>query len=429
MQRRRFLGLSAAGAATAAMAPTLTACSGGGPGGKTLTVVAAEYGDGKPENSSQKYWESVARTFMGDHSGVKVEVQVYSWTDVDKKVADMVAAGNAPDIAQIGAYADFAAAGKLLSADQLLSVPTQADFITSIGNAGEVHRMQYGLPFVSSTRLLFYNKALFEKAGIAKAPETWAELQAAAVRLKAAKVKIPFGLPLGPEEAPAETMLWMLGGGGGYTDRNGNYTIGHSKNVEAFEWLRDELVGKDLTGPGNPARTNRQELFDAFVRGEVGMLHGHPSLMQQAEAKDLKYGMAPLPGRTGKAASTMGVADWVMAFKQTGHKKEVGQFLDFLYSTQTVLDFTGKYDLLPVTTSASEKMMKDDDATPRRKKLIPFLQQLKNAEFYPADKTSWAKVSKTIKEKIGSTVQKGADVQGILDEIQREADSTDGASR
>ncbi|WP_171165122.1 extracellular solute-binding protein [Streptomyces sp. I05A-00742] len=410
------------------MAPALSACGNGGPGGgKTLRLVAAEYGDGKPENSSKKYWESVARTFMGDHKGVKVEVEVYNWTEVDKKVADMVAEGKAPDIAQIGAYADFAAAGKLYSADQLLSIPTQADFISSIARAGEVRRMQYGLPFVSSTRLLFYNKTLFDKAGIAKAPESWAELQAAAAKLKAAGVKIPFGLPLGPEEAPAETMLWMLGGGGSYTDKNGSYTIRSQPNIKTFTWLRDELVGKGLTGPGNPARTNRQELFNAFSKGQVGMLHGHPSLMEQAEAGQVKYGRAPLPGANGKAQSTMGVADWIMAFKQGGNRKEAGLFLDFLYGTQTVLDFTGKYDLLPVTSSASAQMYRDD--SPRRKKLRPFLEPLKNAEFYPADKTSWAKVSKTIKEKIGATVQKGADVEGILDEIQREADSTDGVAR
>ncbi|MER5780451.1 extracellular solute-binding protein [Streptomyces mobaraensis] len=428
MQRRRFLSLSAAGAATAAMVPALSACGSGGPGGgkKTLRLVAAEYGDGKPENSSKKYWDSVARTFMGDHKGVKVEVEVYSWTEVDKKVADMVAQGNAPDVAQIGAYADFAAAGKLYSADQLLSISTQADFITSIARAGEVHKTQYGLPFVSSTRLLFCNETLFRKAGIIKKPESWAEVQTAATKLKAAGVKIPFGLPLGPEEAPAETMLWMLGGGGGYTDKNGSYTIRSQQNVRTFEWLRDELVGKELTGPGNPARTNRQDLFDAFCKGQVGMLHGHPSLMQQAEAADIKYEMIPLPGIDGKAKSTMGVADWVMAFK-TAPRKEVGLFLDFLYGTQTVLDFTGKYDLLPVTTSASRQMRKDDSK--RSRKLRPFLDPLPQAEFYPADKTSWAKVSKTIKEKIGGVVQKGADVAGILDEIQREADSTDGVAR
>ncbi|MEV5506309.1 extracellular solute-binding protein [Streptomyces orinoci] len=402
------------------MAPALTGCGTGAGGSKKITLVAAEYGDGKPANSSKRYWDSVARTFEGDHKGVKVSVEVYSWTEVDKKVADMVAAGNAPDIAQIGAYADFAAAGKLYSADQLLSVPTQADFIDSIAAAGEVHRMQYGLPFVSSTRLLFYNKTLFEKAGVLRAPQSWDELQAAASKLKDAGVKMPFGLPLGPEEAPAESLLWMLGAGGGYTDKNDDYVINSHENVQAFTWLRDELVGKKLTG-SDPARTNRQDVFDAFCKGQVGMLNGHPSLMQQAEAGGIKYGMAPLPGISGKAKSTMGVADWLMAFKQNGHRKEIGQFLDFVYGTQTVLDFTTQYGLLPVTQSASDQMQKDG----QNKKLLPFLEPLQNAVFYPANKTSWAKVSKTIKEKIGQAVQPGGDPMGVLSEIQTQAQSVE----
>ncbi|MFF7728526.1 extracellular solute-binding protein [Streptomyces sp. NPDC008001] len=423
MQRRRFLGLTAAGAATAALAPALTACgSDGGSGSKTLRVVAADYGD-NAANSSQKYWDALARAFEAQNKGIKVEATVLSWTEVDKKVAEMVRAGKAPDIAQIGAYADFAATGKLYSADQLLTIPTQADLIASIARAGEVGRVQYGLPFVSSTRLLFYNKTLFAKAGIAKAPESWDELQAAAKKLQTAGVKIPYGLPLGPEEAPAETMMWMLSGGSGYTDHNGTYIINADDNVKTFEWLRDELVGKGLTGPGDPSRTNRQDVFNAFCNGQVGMLNGHPTLMKQAEAKGIKFGTAPLPGKSGRAKATMGVADWVMAFKAGGHREEVGHFLDFLYSTKNVLDFTSQYDLLPVTSSASGKMRADS----KQERLKPFLDQLENAEFYPVDKTSWAKVSQALKEKIGSVVAKGGDPASVLGEIQRDADATEQA--
>lgn len=421
MQRRRFLGMTAAGAATAALAPALTACGSEGPGGdKKLKLIAADYGD-KPGNSSKKYWDSLVREFEKEHGGIKIDVEVYSWTEVDKKVADLVAAGKAPDLAQIGAYAEFAAAGKLYSAEQMISIPTQAELISSIAKAGEVHRVQYGLPFVGSTRLLFFNKTLFRRAGVAKAPESWDELQAAAVKLKAAGVKIPFGLPFGPEEAPAETMLWMLGGGGGYTDNTGAYIIGSPENVKAFTWLRDELVGKGLTGSGDPARTNRQQVFDAFAKGEVGMLHGHPTLMQQAKANNIEFDMAPLPGIKGKAQSTMGVADWMMAFKRNGHGSQIGTFLDFVYSKNNVLNFTGQYELLPVTNSASTAMQGDQ----RYRHLWQFLEQLQNAEFYPADKTSWAKVSATIKEKIGAAVQKGGDPAAILGEIQREAEATE----
>ncbi|MBO0653109.1 extracellular solute-binding protein [Streptomyces triculaminicus] len=418
--------MTAAGAATTALAPVLTGCGADTPGGDTrLKLVAADYGD-KEANSSRKYWEGLVREFQKQHSKIKVDVEVYSWTEVDKRVADMVAKGKAPDLAQIGAYADFAAAGKLYSADQMLSIPTQADIIASLAKAGEVHRVQYGIPFVSSTRLLFFNKKLFAKAGIAKAPENWDEIQSAAKKLHAIGVKIPFGLPLGPEEAPAETMMWMLSAGGGYTDQNGSYLIDSPENVKAFTWLRDEMVGQGLTGPGNPARTNRQDVFDAFCKGEVGMLNGHPTLMQQAQAGHIEFDMAPLPGIKGPSKSTMGVADWIMAFKKNGHRDEIGTFLDFIFSKDNVLSFTTQYKLLPVTTSAADAM----EESRANSDLWQFLKPLRQAaELYPVSKTSWASVSKTVKEKIGAAVQKGGDPAAVLGEIQREANATELADR
>ncbi|NUH40762.1 extracellular solute-binding protein [Streptomyces samsunensis] len=424
MQRRRFLSLTTAGVAAVTTAPGLTACGGGSgsDGDVTLKVVAADYGD-STGNSSQKYWDRLTRAFETKNSGIKVDVTAYGWTDVDRRVAEMVKSGQAPDIAQIGAYADYAAQGKLYRADELLAIPTQAGFISSIAHAGEVRRVQYGVPFVASARLLFYNKKLFDRAGISSAPTSWNELKQAAVQLKADGVKIPYGLPLGPEECQAETMMWMLSGGGGYADPNGSYTIDSTENIETFEWLRDELVGAGLTGPGSPARTNRQDTFDAFTRGEVGMLNGHPTLMQQASGHGISYGTAPLPGRKGRSSSTMGVADWLMAFKHNGHRKEIGKFLDFVYTEKNVLDFVREYDLLPVTTAVERTMLGDSEY----KRLWRFLDELESAEFYPADKTSWAEVSKLIKEKIGSTVAKGGDPTSVLGQIQREADAMENA--
>ncbi|MFH8368706.1 extracellular solute-binding protein [Streptomyces sp. NPDC018031] len=426
MQRRRFLSLTAAGAATAAVTPALASCGGGdgGDGEVTLTMVAADYGD-SAANTSRTYWDKLARAFEARNSDIKIDVRVYSWTDVDRKVAELVRRGEAPDLAQIGAYADFAADGKLYRADQLLSISTQASFIESIAAAGEVGRLQYGLPFVASARLLFYNEDLFDEAGISSAPEDWDELKEAAGKLKAAGVKIPYGLPLGPEEAPAETMLWMLSGGGGYTDTNGAYTLDSPENVKTFEWLRDELVGEGLTGPNAPGRTNRQQLFDAFTRGEVGMLNGHPTLMKQAEKHGLKYAMAPLPGSRGKTRSTMGIADWMMAFKQNGRQEQIGRFLDFVYAKDNVLDFATRYDLLPVTADASQAMRGDR----KHKRLWQFLDQLEYAEFLPYSKTSWATVSQGVKQKIGAVVADGGDPVSVLGELQRMGDEAEITSR
>ncbi|WP_286254162.1 extracellular solute-binding protein [Streptomyces graminofaciens] len=386
----------------------------------TLKLVAADYGDSEA-NSSRKYWDALVEAYEKDHPNVRVDVSVHSWNDVDKKVKDMVAAGEAPDLAQVGTYADYAAAGKLYEMSELLSIPVQANFLSSLAEAGEVDRVQYGIPFAASTRVLFYNKKLFKEAGITRAPRTWSELATDAEALKAAGVKTPYALPLGPEEAQAETMQWLLSGGAGYTDNVGTYQIDSDENVKTFTWLKDELVDKGLTGPADPAKLNRADAFSAFAGGQVGMLNGHPTLMRIAAGKGIEYGTAAMPGVDGSSHGTMGVADWMMAFKQNGHQEEIGDFLDFVYSDENVLDFSREYNLLPVTSSASDAMAADkDDAA-----LRPFLEELPTSELYPVGKTSWAQVSAAVKESIGTAVGQDTDPKTVLGRLQRMAVSAE----
>ncbi|MGW2386280.1 ABC transporter substrate-binding protein [Streptomyces sp. NPDC001658] len=387
----------------------------------TLKLVAADYGD-NPANSSRKYWDKLVKEYEAAHEGVKVDVSVYSWNDVDRKVKDMVAAGDPPDMAQIGAYADYAAKGLLYSADDVLSIPVQGDLVYQLAAAGQVQGVQYGIPFAASTRVLFYNKTLFAKAGI-DAPKTWNDLAADAQALKAEGVKYPYALPLGPEEAQAETMQWLLSGGGGYTGTTGAYAIDSAENIGTFTWLKDDLVGKGLTGPVAPGRLNRAAAFSAFANGQVGMLNGHPSLMKMAESKGVKFGTVAMPGAEGPSRTSMGVADWMMAFKKNGHAKEIGDFLDFVYSEKNVLGFSREYDLLPVTTSASETMStaKEDSD------LKPFLDELPVSELYPVGQTSWAQVSAEVKRRIGQAVSSSGSPRGILNQIQATASSAQSA--
>lgn len=398
------------------MAAVLGGCGlTGHSGDVTLRLVAADYGD-SAANSSQKYWDALVKAYEAKHSGVKIEVTVYSWNDVDRKVKEMVDAGKAPDMAQIGAYADYAAAGKLYSTADVLSIPVEADFLEPLADAGQVNHEQYGIPFAASTRVLFYNKTLFAKAGLTP-PQNWSELAADAQALKAEGVKYPFALPLGSEEAQGETMQWLLGGGGGYTDDIGTYTLDSRQNIATFTWLKDELVGKGLTGPVAPAKLNRADAFAAFAAGDVGMLNGHPTLIQQAVKKGVKFGTVPMPGRTGKAKSTMGVADWMTAFKQNGHRDQVGDFLNFVYSEKNVLDFSREYDLLPVTSSASDAMA----AAKQDQDLKPFLEELPLSQLYPVGNTSWAAVSADIKKRIGQAVAPGGSPTAVLGQLQAAA--------
>ncbi|MET9695978.1 extracellular solute-binding protein [Streptomyces sp. NPDC006529] len=411
---------TAAGAAVLGLLVPLAGCgSGAGADGTTLRLVAAEYGDG-PGTGSKAFWDKMCGDFAAQHPGVKVEVTLLPWADIDREVSKMVKAGKAPDMALMGAYSDFAADGKLYSAEELLSVNAEANFLAPLAEAGSVGNTLYGLPFVASSRLLFYNQSLFTKAGVG-APRTWSDLKSAAKALKDKGVKFPYALPLGPEEAHAEAMIWELSNGGGYADSSGNYSLASDQNVQTFRWIKDNLVTPGLLGPVPPAQLNRQDAFDAFVRGEVGMLNGYPSLLHEARAKGMSVGTVTMPVNdtlgNGETPPAVGVADWMMAFKQNGHREQIGRFLDFVYQDKNLSDFANRYHLLPSTISASRTpagggLDKGDEQ---------FLTALRGAQLYPVNDPTWVTVSDTIKRNIGHAVDPSGDPKGVLEAIAQKA--------
>ncbi|MFJ8659757.1 extracellular solute-binding protein [Streptomyces sp. NPDC093795] len=397
---------------------TLTACgSGGGAsenGEVTLKLVAADYGD-KASNSSTAYWKDVAQRFTAANPKIKVDVQVINWNDIDSQVKTMIQSGNVPDVLQTGGYADKVADDLLYKADEVLSEKTRANLIDSFAKAGEVDGTQYGIPFVSSARAFFYNKAIFAKAGITEAPKSWDDLKAAAAKIKAKVPGVtPYALPLGPEEAQGESLIWELGNGGGFTDAKGAYTLDSKANIESFAWLKSNLVGPGLTY-ANPATTDRKTAFADFAAGKTAMLNGHPSLIQMSKDGKVDYGVAPIPGKTGALTSTLGVADWMMAFKDNGHKEEVRAFLDFAYSKENTLKFDETYNLMPVT----EDTLKEMTGNGKHKDLEPFFALLPNAVFYPLGDTSWDAVSAEIKKSGGTAVN---DPAKVLGELQKKAE-------
>jgi multiple sugar transport system substrate-binding protein len=166
------------------------------------------------------------------------------------------------------------------------------------------------------------------------------------------------------------------------------------------------------------------------------MLNGHPTLMKTARARGLDFGMVPMPGNgsgngggsgkggaDGRDRASMGVADWMMAFRQKGHREQIGDLLDFVYSEKNVLAFSREYDLLPVTTSASADMA----SSPKDADLAPFLDQLPGAELYPVDKTSWATMSAGFKKRIGAAVSEQGSPAEVLGQLQRTAMRQDAA--
>ncbi|EST39482.1 hypothetical protein N566_01655 [Streptomycetaceae bacterium MP113-05] len=421
MQRRRRIGLVAAGLATSLLA-ALTGCGDEGQLSSevTLKMIAVEHGD-RAGNSSKRFWDKLIGEFRFEHPGIDVDVVLYKRDAIDEKVDQLVADGRVPDLAQTsGSFAGYARQDMLYRANEVVSTGTQAAIISQLGQAGSVRHTQYGLPFSASTHALFYNKDLFEQAGILEPPRTWEELRRTAQALKAVGVETPYGLPLGEEEAQAEALNWVLGNDGGYVDDGGSYDFDSPRNVAAFEFLRDELVAPGLTN-ASPATTDRRDAYAAFTDGKVAMLNGHPGLMQPALENGIRFGTAPLPGRKGTAGAGAGVADWTMAFKERGHAQEIRSFLDFVYQEKYVVEYADSHDLLPVTGEAADAMLENESDKP----LWPFIESLETARFYPLGQSSWGEAAARLKTSVGNAVLEDGDPREVLARVQRDAEAAE----
>jgi multiple sugar transport system substrate-binding protein len=407
------IGLTASLSLTACSSSSSSSGGSSASGKTTIKLVAADYGTNS-SNTSQKYWQNVVNAFEKQNPDITVDVQTIDWNDLSSKVQTMIQNKQYPDILEGLTYAQYVQDGIAYKASDVLDASTLANINPIFAKAGQVNGTEYGIPWTTSSRAMFYNKKLFAQAGIVNPPTTWAQLESDAKLVTQKTGKIGFGLPLGSEEAQAESLLWFLGNGGGLTDASGNYAINSPQNVATYQFLQG-LVHTGATEP-DPATKNRTDLWQQFAQGGIGMINGSPALIpiiQQAGVlQSSDYGVVAVPGKNGPLTSTVGVADYVVALNTGNHQAAIKAFLDYAYDDQNQLAFDNEYDLLPATTSAAKTMSTNPLFT-------GFLQNLSTATLYPSDKANWSTVLTAIQNTIGTALN--GNPATVLNQIQHTA--------
>jgi len=418
--KRHLVAVSALAAATAL---ALSGCGssggspgstgGGGGGSVTLKLLGADYGTGAA-NSTQKYWQNVADAFHQQNPDITVDVSTINWTDYDTKVKTQLQNKDYPDILEGEFFTDYAK-DKLIEPVSDYADPNMG--IATFKSLFSVNGQQYALPFTTSARAMFYNKIAFQKAGISSPPSTWAELKADAAKLTA-KGYIGYALALGPEEAQAESYLWMLGNGGGW-QTNGKYTINSPQNIATFQFLKG-LVAAGDTNP-HPATYDRTANGAAdFAAGKVGMEFNGPQLIPTIKSdgtlSSKDYATTPVPGKNGPVNKTLGVADAIQVFKTTDSAKQaaIKKFMAFAMNNQNQMTFANEYGLLPGTQAGADAVKNDPV-------LGAFVKALPNTVLYPTDANWTATVLPAVKQSIGTAVT--GDPAQVLGQLQQKATS------
>src|SRR4051812_2067363 len=392
----------------AALVP-VAAASAQTPAHTTISFVAPDYSD-----KTQRYWQSVIARFEKRNPSISVDLQMVHWTDINQKVATLILSGHIPDVLNLDSYANFAGDGSLLPADEVLSPGTQRDFVPVFARNGQVEGVQYGIPIAGSVRGLFYNKAIFREAGIDAPPRTWAQLEADARRIERRTGKIGYALPLGPEEPQAEFSLFMWGNGGDWF-RNGKWVIDNPQNVAALQFMR-RLTRESLT-QRHPGKTNRAEAWKLFEEGRAGMVMGSsflPGLLYE-DAPQLNFGTAPIPSNGGRYRFTLGVEDYLLAFRATRHKAAVKKFLEFVYSPAIYGEFIRVHGFLPVTRSVSTQVAARDPIQ------RVFINLASVAKFYPTTNPVWGALAAKVKSTLGLALEGSVSPRQVLDGLQRSA--------
>ncbi|MFD8216799.1 extracellular solute-binding protein [Streptomyces sp. NPDC059697] len=415
--KRHLMGVAGALALALTGCGKGSACDGSGSDGKTIRFVAAKYDD-----DTQAYWKTLIKDFEAANPGYRVNLEVVDWEQMDSKVKTYVQTKQEPDLLNYNKFSDFARDDLVYKAQDVVSPQVLADFLPLFKEEAEYRGTQYGLPFISSARLFFYNKDIFKKAGISRPPSTWAEVEADAKKIKRAGY-IGLGLPLGAEEAQAEFQIWAMNNGGGWTDAAGKWAIDQQANVDTLTYLR-KLTKEGVTQP-NPAATNRKDVFNEFAQGRIGMLNGAVFMRKgfiDPVDKKLNYGVAALPSKDGSTHKTLGVQDYLVAFKKSdgSNKTAVKKFLDFFYQQRNAARFVSTEGFLSVTKSAGDTLSSDQDAAYYKR----FVDALSDAQFAPTDDPAWAAVDGAVKQRIGTAVA-DADPSKVLNKIQQTAQKGD----
>ena len=377
----------------------------------TIKVLTPNYTD-----NMAAYYKDLETRFMAANPTIKVEHENVSWDDILVKGRTLISTKSYPDILNLNTFSEFAAEGLLYKASDLFDATKLSDFVPAFRENSKYSGVEYAVPDLASARMFFINKALFYGAGNTTIPTTWAEVTAAAKKIKAkygSKV-YPLAIPLGSEEAQAEFQIWTGGNGGKYfDDATGKWVINSAANLETLNQLKS-WVKAGYTQP-NPASTNRTDAFKLFSQGKVAMINASvffPSTLKDYKSK-VDYGVAAFPHNTGKKSITLGVQDYFMAFKKTGNQDAVSKYLNFLYSASNYAGFlkaTGGF--IPATKSASTEV----DSS-----LLPFIEQLPNAIFYPGTLGSWGTVVAKITTQIGTGITK--DAKTVLNSLQATAEA------
>ena len=332
-----------------ALGLSFAACSGGEPTAPSSPGAAAEqvtitYSNFIANGGNEANLDTIVKAFEADNPGIKVDVKTLPYADYFTALQTDISGGTAADVFDIE-YANYAAyqANGVLA--PIAGVDTSV-YQKSLADAYATGGTQYALPSSFSNVVLYYNKDLFDAAGVGYPTKdwTWADELAAAEKLTDAKNGV-----WGDYQPISYNEYYKA-----VAQAGGQFLTADAK-AAAFNTPEGVAAAKWLTGKSGTVMPTAEQGagtpdFDSklFADGKLAMWH--TGIWMFGSLADAKFGwdIAVEPGDKQHASAMFSNAVAVSAGSK--HQDAAAKWAAFLTSSVTMVDVRLKagWELPPI---------------------------------------------------------------------------------
>ncbi len=293
--------------------------------------------------------------------GVTVERQAVPRNELITKVLLAAQQKQMPDILMIDNpdLQEVAATGALASlSDYGVNL---TGLYSNLLDAGSYEGKVYGIAPGINGMALWYNKDMFDKAGV-KPPTTWAEIKDVAAKLTTDGVYgIAFSAPA-TEEGTWQFEPWFWGAGG---DLN---KVDSPEGVKALQFWTD-LVNEGYASK-SVVQWSQGDVNDQFLAGKAAMQQNGVWNLGAIEKAGINFGIVPIPMPDGGAApGPMGGEVLTIPLTSSGDKMNAaGKVVNCLLSDKNMLAWANQNAYIPGRESVAQQVAKD------RPNMAPFVE-------------------------------------------------------
>ena len=307
----------------------------------------------KVAENNQELTEKFNET-VGKENNIRITAEYQgSYDELHTKLKSAFIANEQPAIfvMEIASIKSFADAGMIEPLESYISDEKESQFLPGLMDNSYVDGKLYGVPYLRSTPIFYYNKTLFDQAGITSAPTNWEELASTSKQLESIGVK-GFGFLNDIWHFEAYTQ----GNGGNIVNADETEAIfNQAPAVEAVEFLKEgiEKYNFKYYSGNNASDTRTTEIMNQKIGMWVDSTGSINNTLDIAGQNGYEIGTAFIP--CGKEYSVpTGGCNIVMTSKLTDEEKEAAAlFINFMTEEEQVVYSHKKTGYLPTTISST----------------------------------------------------------------------------